>query len=159
MIFVTVGTQDVAFDRLLKSVQKLVNSGIIKDEVVMQSGCSKFTSKKIKVVNYMEPDQFKATLRQASVVITHGGVGTILDALKYNKIIIAVPRLSKYKEHTNDHQLQIINKFSSMGYIIPCKDINKLEMALEETKIFRPKKYKSNTLNFVNLIEEYIDNN
>ena len=159
MIFVTVGTQDVPFDRLLKGIDKLIKNNIIKDEVLVQSGCSKFTSKNMKIVNYMTPTEFKSTIKKAKIIITHGGVGTILDSLKNNKIVIAVPRLSKYKEHTNDHQLQIINKFSSMGYIIPCKDINKLETALEQAKIFRPKKYKSNTQNFVKLIEQYIDNN
>lgn len=159
LIFVTVGTQDVPFDRLLKAVDKLVRNGVIKDEVVVQSGCSKFSSKRIKVINYMEPLEFKSLLSRASVVITHGGVGTILDALKSNKVIIAIPRLKRYKEHANDHQLQIINKFSNMGYIIPCRDISKLEMCLEDAKIFRPKKYKSNTEHFVELIEDYIDNN
>lgn len=159
MIFVTVGTQDVPFDRLIKAVDKLVKNGVIKDEVVIQSGCSKFSSKRVKVVNYMEPDEFKNFMKRASVVITHGGVGTILDGLKNNKTVIAVPRLARYKEHTNDHQLQIINKFSNMGYIIPCKDISKLETCLSDARIFRPKKYKSNTENFVKLIEDYIDNN
>lgn len=159
MIFVTVGTQDVPFDRLIKAVDKLVKNGTIKDEVIVQSGCSKFNSKRLKIINYMDTDDFKETIKKANFVITHGGVGSILDALKYNKVVIAVPRLLKYKEHTNDHQLQIVNRFSNMGYIIPCKDVNKLDIAIEDTKIFRPKKYKSNTEKFVKLIEDFIDNN
>lgn len=159
MIFVTVGTQDVPFDRLIKAVDKLVKNGIIKDEVIIQSGCSKFTSDKVKIINYMDSDEFAKYVKKASVIITHGGVGTILDGLKNNKVIIAVPRLARYKEHTNDHQLQIIKKFSDMGYIIPCKDVNKLETVLNEAKIFRPKKYVSNTENFVKVIENFIDNN
>lgn len=159
LIFVTVGTQDVPFDRLIKAVDKLVRNGVIKEDVIVQSGCSKFTSKRMKIVNYMNPSEFKNTLKMASVVIAHGGVGTILDALKCNKVVIACPRLARYREHTNDHQLQIVNKFSNMGYIIPCREINKLDTALEQAMIFRPKKYKSNTDNFVKIIEDFIDNN
>ena len=55
---------------------------------------------------------------KADYIITHGGVGTITDALKLGKKIIAVPRLSKYKEHVNDHQLQIIENFSEKGFIV-----------------------------------------
>lgn len=159
MIFVTVGTQDVPFDRLITAVEKQIKKGTIKEEVIVQSGCSKYKSDKMKIINYMDTDEFKKTIKKANVVITHGGVGTIIDSLNANKIVIACPRLEKYKEHTNDHQLQIINKFSNDGYIIPLKDPNKLAQALEEAKIFRPKKYKSNTNNMVNLIENFIDNN
>ncbi len=159
MIFVTVGTQDVSFDRLIKAVEKQIKKGTINEEVIVQSGCSKYTSDKMKIVNYMSPDEFESTIKKARIIITHGGVGTIIDSINKNKIVIACPRLAKYKEHTNDHQLQIINKFSSMGYIIPCKDPNKLDVSLEEAKIFRPKKYVSNTQNMINLIENFIDNN
>ncbi len=159
MIFVTVGTQDVPFDRLIKSVEKQIKNGNIKEEVIVQSGCSKYTSNKMKIINYMDDYEFKKTMKQARIVITHGGVGSIIDALNMNKVIIACPRLAKYKEHTNDHQLQIINKFSNMGYLIPLKDLSKLENALQEAEIFRPKKYKSNTENMVKLIENFIDNN
>lgn len=159
MIFVTVGTQDVPFDRLISAVEKQIKKGNIKEEVIVQSGCSKYTSSKMKIINYMTPKEFESTLKKASIVISHGGVGTIIDALNKNKVIIACPRLSKYKEHTNDHQLEIINKFSNMGYLIPLKDPNKLETALQEAKIFRPKKYTSNTENMINLIENFIDNN
>lgn len=159
MIFVTVGTQDVPFDRLITSVEKQIKKGIIKEEVIVQSGCSKHKSNLMKIINYMDTDEFKKTIKKANIVITHGGVGTIIDSLNSNKIVIACPRLAKYKEHTNDHQLQIIKKFSNDGYIIPLKDPNKLAQALEEAKIFRPKKYKSNTKNMINLIENYIDSN
>ncbi len=159
MIFVTVGTQDVPFDRLLNAVEKQIKKGIIKEEVIVQSGCSKYKSDKMKITNYMDNDEFKKNIKKANIIISHGGVGTIIDSLNANKIVIACPRLEKYKEAVNDHQLQIINKFSNDGYIIPLKDPNKLGQALEEAKIFRPKKYKSNTKNMINLIENYIDSN
>lgn len=159
MIFVTVGTQDVPFDRLIRAVEKEIIKGTIKEEVIVQCGCTKITSDKMKMVNLMDMEDFKKTIKKASVIITHGGVGTILDALKLNKTVIVCPRLAKYKEHTNDHQLEIVKQFSDLGYIIPLKDPSKLSSALEASKIFKPKKYKSNTENMVKLIENFIDNN
>ncbi len=159
MIFVTVGTQDVPFDRLIRSVEKEINKGTIKEEVIVQCGCTKVKSDKMKMVKLMDMDEFKRTVKNASVIIAHGGVGTIIDALNANKVVIVCPRLAKYKEHTNDHQLQIVKKFSDLGYIIPLKDPNKLSSALEAAKIFKPKKYISNTENMVKLIENFIDNN
>lgn len=159
MIFVTVGTQDVPFDRLLKAVDKQIKNGNIKEEVIVQCGKTKFKSKNMKFISFLEMEEFNKLIKKANLIICHGGVGSILDGLKNNKIVIACPRLQKYKEHTNDHQLEIINKFSNDGYIIPLKDPNKLDMALKQADIFRPKKYKSNTENMVKLIEDFIDNN
>ena len=75
------------------------------------------------------------------------------------KKVIAAARLSKYKEHMNDHQLQIIEKFSKSGYILELKDFDKLDEVIEKSKKFKPKKYQSNTENMIKLIENYIDNN
>lgn len=159
MIFVTVGTQDVPFDRLLKAVEKQIKNGNIKEEVIVQCGKTKFKSKNMKFINFLELEEFNKLIKKANLIICHGGVGSILDGLKNNKVVIACPRLAKYKEHNNDHQLEIINKFSNDGYIIPLKDPNKLDIALEQALIFRPKKYKSNTNNMVKIIEDFIDNN
>lgn len=159
MIFVTVGTQDVPFDRLLKAVEKQIKNGNIKEEVIVQCGKTKFKSKNMKFINFLELEEFNKLIKKANLIICHGGVGSILDGLKNNKVVIACPRLAKYKEHNNDHQLEIINKFSNDGYIIPLKDPNKLDIALEQALIFRPKKYKSNTNNMIKIMEDFIDNN
>lgn len=159
MIFVTVGTQDVPFDRLIKSVESEIKKGNITEEVVVQSGPSKLKSKHMKIINYMDIDEFKEYIKKSRIVITHGGVGTIIDSLNAGKIILAAPRLQKYNEHVNDHQIQIIKRFSDLGYIIPLNDVKKLDIALKEANIFKPKKYESNTENFIKLIDNYIENN
>lgn len=159
MIFVTVGTQDVPFDRLLKEVEKQIKKGNIKDEVIVQSGNSKFTSDLMKVTNFFTKEEYTKLIKKSSLVITHAGVGTIIDSLNAGKVVIVAPRLQKYKEAVNDHQLEIIKKFSEMGYIIPLKEVNKLDIALKEAMIFKPKKYQSNTENMVKLIENFIDSN
>lgn len=159
MIFVTVGTQDVPFDRLIKSVESEIKKGNINEEVIVQSGPSKLTSKHMKIINYMDIDEFKEYIKKSRIVITHGGVGTIIDSLNAGKVVIVAPRLQKYKEHVNDHQLQIVKKFSDLGYIIPLNDVKKLNIALKEAEIFKPKKYESNTENFIKLIDDFIEKN
>ena len=159
MIFVTVGTQDMQFDRLLRSVEKQIELGNIKEEVIVQAGETSFTSDKMKIIGFIEMDEFKRILKEASLIICHGGVGTITDGLKNGKIVIACPRLAKYKEHVNDHQIQIIKNFSKMGYIIPLMEPDELDNALMKAKTFKPKMYESNTDKMVDLIESFIDNN
>lgn len=159
MILVTVGTQDVPFDRLIKGVEKQIEKGNIKEEVIVQSGCSKYTSNKMKMIPFMDSEDFNECLEQATLIITHGGVGTITSAINAKKTIIVCPRLAKYREANNDHQLQIIKEFSKRGYIIPLDDPKKLDIALKEAKNFKPQKYKSNTKNMLKIIEDFIDAN
>ena len=159
LIFVSVGTQNIQFDRLLKSVDKQIEIGNINEEVIVQSGSSIFKSTNFKTVSFLPMDEFKRIISEARIIICHGGVGTITDGLRNNKIVIACPRLQKYGEHVNDHQLQIIENFGKMGYIIPLLKPDELDKALERAKTFKPKMYKSNTDNMIELIENYIDNN
>ena len=159
LIFVTLGTQDKSFVRLLNAIQKQIDNGNIKEKVIVQAGHTKFTSKDMEVYDLLSPDEFNKYIDECSLLITHGGVGSINDGLKHGKKIIAAPRLEKYKEHTNDHQLQIIKTFSKQGYILPLYDFDKLDEVLKEVKRFKPKKFKSNAVNFINHLKDYIDNN
>ena len=156
MVFVTLGTQDKEFPRLLVEVEKLIDKGIIKDKVIAQIGSTSFSSNNIQLINYISRNEMIKYLQDADYVITHGGVGTIIDSLNLGKKVIAVPRLKKYKEHVNDHQLEIVNEFSRLGYIL---DGTNLEQAIYKIENFVPNKYKSNNLNFVKLIDDYIEKN
>ncbi len=157
MIFVTLGTQDKSFERLLKAVDEEIEKGSIKEEVIAQVGCTKYESKNIKTFDYIESDEFEKIIERCSLLITHGGVGSILSGLNHNKIVIAAARLEKYKEHVNDHQIQIVSKLAHDGHILELKDFTKFGNILERVKTFKPKKYKSNTENMINLISNYID--
>ncbi len=159
MILITLGTQDKEFTRILKEVDKLITKKVIKEEVVVQAGYTKYKSKNMKIFDYVSKTELEKYIEKASFVITHAGVGTIFDCLKKNKKIIAVPRLSKYKEHNNDHQLQIVEEFGKEGFLIPVYEMDELEQAIQKVKTFKPNKYKSNNKNMVKLISEYIDRN
>lgn len=158
MILVTLGTQDKKFTRLLDSIQKLIDKKIIKDKVVVQAGCtSKFQSKEMEIFDLIPIQDFDKLIQDCDILITHGGVGSIITGLKNNKKVIAVARLKKYGEHTNDHQLQIIENFAKKGYLISLENINELENALKKIKKFKPKKYISNTKQFLQKIEKEIN--
>ncbi|MBE6157954.1 MAG: hypothetical protein E7160_04090 [Firmicutes bacterium] len=156
MILVTLGTQDKDFSRLLKAVDKQIEAGVIKEKVIVQAGSTSYKSKNMKIFDLMSTDEFESLLSKCSLVITHGGVGTILSALKKDKKVIAASRLAKYGEHHNDHQKQVVKEFAKRGYILELKDFNKLGKLIEKSKTFKPKKYKSNTVNMVNLLDNYI---
>ena len=157
MIFVTLGTQDKSFKRLLETIQKQIELGNIKDKVIVQAGYTKFKSKDMEIFDYVPMEKFNEYLKECDILITHGGVGNILSGLKNNKKIIAAARLAKYGEHTNDHQLQIVNKFAKEGYILKLEDFSKLDALLIKCKTFKPKKYVSNTKNFCKKLKEEID--
>ena len=157
MILVTLGTQDKSFERLLKAIDKEIEKGNIKDKVIVQAGYTKYESPNMEIFDLIPNDEFDKLVSEADLIITHGGVGSILSAIKNNKIVIAAPRLKKYKEHTNDHQKEIIEEFVKDGYILGLNDFNKLDKVLIKSKSFKPKKFVSNTDNMISLIRNYID--
>lgn len=157
MIFVTLGTQDKGFERLLKAIDRAIDDGTIKDKVVVQAGFTKYKSKNMEIFTEVSKEEFDKYLKEAKLVITHGGVGSILGALKYHKTVIAAPRLAKYKEHTNDHQKQIIDEFTKEGYIIPLKDFTKMDKVIKKAESFKPKEYQSGQEEFIKLISDYIE--
>lgn len=158
MIFVTLGTNDESFERLLKAIDKEIEKGTIKERVVVQAGCTKYSSKNMEILDLVPRDEFDKLISECDLLITHGGVGSILTGINKGKKVIAVPRLSKYKEHGNDHQLQIVDNFSERKYILAVKDLNKLGKTIEKAKTFKPHKFVSNTHNIISMIEDYIDN-
>lgn len=156
MIFVTLGTQDKEFKRLLESIDKNIKNGNIKDKVLVQAGFTKYTSSNMEIFDYCTPNKMEEYYKKADLIITHGGVGSILDSIKKGKKVIAVPRLSKHNEHTNDHQTQIVNEFYNKHYILK-SNIENLEKVLKEAKDFKPKKYTSNNDKFIEMINRYIN--
>ena len=157
MILVMLGTQDKSFHRLLDAIEKEINSGSIKEKVVVQAGYTKYKSNNMKVFDLIPQEELDDLVNSASVIITHAGVGSIINGLKKGKKVIAAARLQKYNEHTNDHQLQILKNFSEKKYILPLYDFDKLGDTLLKVADFEPEKYVSNTQNMIQIIENYIN--
>lgn len=106
MIFVTVGTHEQQFNRLIKEVDQLKAVGSIEDEVVMQIGYSTYEPKYCvwsKLVSYQKMTEY---IRDARIIITHGGPASFIMPLQNGKVPIVVPRQKKYHEHVNNHQVE-----------------------------------------------------
>lgn len=158
MIFVILGTQDKQFKRILQALEREIKKGNIKERIVVQAGCTQFKSKNMEIYDYLDMKQFNSFIKESDYVITHGGVGSILDSIKKNKKVLVVPRTKEYDEHENDHQIQITEQFTKMGYILSCTNTKNLMNYIEELKSFEPKKFKSNNTKMIKNIEKYIDN-
>ncbi len=158
MILVTLGTQDKQFYRILEALEDKLDKHLIDDEVIVQAGCSAdFKSKYMKIFDLIPMDEFDEMIKKCDLLITHGGVGSIITGLKNNKKVIAAARLSKYNEHVNDHQLQIIDNFSKEGYILKLDNFDDIDKLIKDSSKFKPKKFKSNTDNMINLIDREIE--
>ena len=157
MILVTLGTQDKPFERMLKIIEEQIDLNNIKEEVIVQKGCTKFKSKKMKMIDYLSMEEFNKLIKKCDLLITHGGVGSIIEGLKNNKKVIAIPRLKKYNEAANDHQVQIINKLSKEGYILSFNEGQDLNNILKKAKKFKPKKYVSQSKKMIQIIDKYLE--
>ena len=158
MILVTLGTQDKKFTRLLEEIDRLIEKKVITEEVIVQAGYScDYKSKNMQIFDLISKAEFDKLISKCDYLITHAGVGNILTGLKYNKKIIAVPRLKEYKEHVNNHQLEITNTFTKEGYIIGIYDVKELENAILKIKKFKPKEFISNKNKALSIIKKLID--
>jgi UDP-N-acetylglucosamine transferase subunit ALG13 len=113
----------------------------------------------MEIFDLIPREKLNKLIKECDLLITHGGVGSILNGLKNNKKVIAAARLKEYKEHTNNHQLQILDNLKKEGYILVLDDFDKLNELLLEVNNFKPKKFKSNTNKIIKIVEDFIDNN
>ena len=128
MIFVTLGSQKFQFDRLLQAVDELKTD----EEIFAQIGYSNYEPQNYEYKKFLDRDEFENVMDKADIVITHGGTGAIIGAVKKGKKVIAVPRLKKYGEHVDDHQLQLVEQFKDLNLICACKNVDKLPDAMAQ---------------------------
>lgn len=159
MIFITLGSQKFQFNRLIEEVDKLVEVGEIKEEVFAQIGYSDYQPQNYKFRQFLDRNSFQEYIEKADLIITHGGTGAIVGSIKKGKKVIAIPRLEKYREHVDNHQIQIVEQFKEMNLISSIIEVEDLIKAIKEIDKKEFKRYKSNTEAIITSIEEYIDNN
>ena len=127
MIFVTVGTHEQPFDRLVREVDRLKAAGEIAEDVMIQTGFCTYVPKVCKWSKWLSYQEMQRYNSEASVVITHGGPSSFIAPLQYGKIPIVVPRKKIEGEHVNDHQVafarQVAERYRN---IIVVPDVEKL---------------------------------
>lgn len=158
MIFITVGSQKFQFNRLLKEVDILIKENKITEEVFAQIGYSDYEPQNYPYKNFIDRDEFSDLMNKCDKVITHGGTGAIVGALKQGKKVIAVPRLKEFEEHVDNHQFQIVNQFKNVGLIDYIREIDELQDAIRGIQDIVTKEYISNTNIIIREIEKFIDN-
>lgn len=156
MIFITLGSQKFQFNRLLQAVDELIEKGVIVDETFAQIGYSDYQPKHFEYKPFLDREEFAAYEEECDILITHGGTGAIIGAVKKCKKVIAVPRLAKYGEHVDDHQLQLIDQFSEQNLICGLNDCSELEKGLEFVMNHKFNSYKSNTMAIIENIDKFI---
>ncbi|MCO4610688.1 Glycosyl transferase CpsG [Streptococcus infantarius subsp. infantarius] len=127
MIFVTVGTHEQPFNRLIQEVDHLVETGVIKEEVFIQTGYSIYEPKFCQWSRLISFDQMSEFMQKADIIITHGGPATFMSAIANGKKPIVVPRQEKYGEHVNDHQVdfarQVKERYNSIEVVTEISEL------------------------------------
>ena len=157
MILVLLGTQNNSFHRLLEEIEKNIKDGTIKEEVIVQAGYTKFQSHKMRIIDLISKEQLEKFQDETDLIITHGGVGSIISSIEKGKKVIAVPRMHEYGEHVNNHQKEIVKDFNDKGYIIGIEKVEDLKQAIIKSKDFEPKKYQPNNEKMLEIIESFIE--
>ena len=127
MIFVTVGTHEQPFNRLIKEVDRLVETGVIKDDVFIQTGYSTYEPQFCKWSSLISFDKMNELMETSDIIITHGGPATFMSAIANAKKPIVVPRQEKYDEHVNDHQVdfaqQVKERYNSIEVVTDISEL------------------------------------
>jgi len=137
LILVIVGSQHFQFNRLLREMDNLVEQGVIKGEVFAQTGHSDYNPRNYAYVDFLDTTDYMQKIRDSDLIVCHGGVGAIIPALKENKKIIAIPRLEKFNEHIDDHQMEIIGYFSKKNLLYRIDSVESLGNAVAEVGLSR----------------------
>ena len=159
MIFVILGTQKFQLNRLLKTLDQYVEKGIIKDKIIAQIGYSDYLPKRYEYVEFLNKEEFDSMIQKADVVISHSGVGSIISALNAKKPVIVYPRLAKYREHIDDHQMEIAYAFSKKNYVLCCNEDDDLLELLNKCRTYSFASYVSQREKIVGIISEFLKNN
>lgn len=148
MIFVTVGTHEQPFNRLIKEVDRLKKEGIITDEVFIQTGFSTYEPQYCDWKNIISYPEMEDYMSRADIIITHGGPATFMGAIAKGKKPIVVPRQEKFGEHVNDHQLdfayQVKNRHNNIEVIEDIKTLQhflKRDLRISKSTISNNKKF------------------
>ncbi|MEX0973210.1 MAG: glycosyltransferase [Solirubrobacterales bacterium] len=121
MIFVTVGTHHQPFQRLLDALGSFDGA-----ELTVQYGPGKAPAGVARAAPYMRFDEMVACFREADVVITHAGVGSILCARREGHVPLVAPRRHELGEHVDEHQAELTRALAERGAAIAVWDTAKL---------------------------------
>jgi UDP-N-acetylglucosamine transferase subunit ALG13 len=125
MIFVTVGTNETPFDRLVQAVDALD-----RDDVLVQYGSSAVRPTRAKGIDFLPYEDLVEHVRASDVVVTHAGAGSVLVAIANGKRPIVMPRLHRLGEAVDDHQLWFARRLEERGLAVVAEEAADLAAAV-----------------------------
>lgn len=142
MFVILGGVVEFDFSRPLKIIDELVDEGILDGaNVLAQRGHSRYVPKNYKSFDFVDGVQFDKYIDDADLVVSHGGVASLIASMKKGKKIIVFPRLGKYHEHLDDHQMEFASKLAEQGYLMYATDKKSLENCIKQAQSFVPKRF------------------
>lgn len=158
LILVCVGASEFPFDRILKMLDELCDEKVINGtEILAQTGVSNYKPRNYKSFSLIGREEFQKYMKDADIVITHAGTGSVLPPLKEGKKIIVVPRKAEMGEHIDNHQDELAEIFTNSGYTMCANNKEELKSCLIRSEKFQPKKFVSNNMNMCNIIQAFIE--
>jgi len=143
VIFLTVGTYPLQFDRLVEAADNAVRDGLIDEELFAQIGVCNYRPKHINYAEMLVKSEFDDYFNKASSIVGHAGMGTISMAQEEGKPILVMARMSRYKEHVNDHQVSTAAMFEKLGHVLVAHTADELPKKINELKSFVPARRES----------------
>lgn len=135
MVFVTVGTHEQPFDRLVRVIDELAANGTLEEEVFVQTGYCDYIPKHCEWQKFVPALNMRSRMEEADVVVTHGGPSSFIEAMAAGKVPVVVPRYAHFGEHVNDHQKAFVRLVADrQGGIVPVYDTADLADAIEEAR-------------------------
>ena len=156
LLFATVGAT-LPFDRMIEAVAELKRSGEIDEAVLAQVGVGGAKPAGIECVETMTFDEMQRTLREADLVVCHGGTGSLITALREQCRTVVMPRLFERGEVYDDHQLEISQAFEGRGLVTVANDLAGLRAALREARSRQPLGATTDPQALIRWLEQLLD--
>lgn len=161
MIFVTVGTHEQPFDRLIEYVDNLKRDGVLNEKVIIQTGYSTYEPQYCEWQKLYPYKKMIELVKQARIVITHGGPSSFIMPLQINKTPIVVPRRFEYNEHVNDHQVAfskaVADRMGTILVVDNMEDLKNMILNYDDIISNMPSGLKSNNARFCQELSEIVD--
>ena len=141
-------------NRLIEAIDKMAST--MSETFFIQTGNSTYKPKNCEYKDFVDALEFQKMIENCSILVTHSGVGTIMRGIDAGKPVLVVPRLARYHEHVDDHQVQIAKAFAEKNCVIYCDDLEQLPKVLEDTKTFQFQPYKAPESKIVDIILDFV---
>lgn len=156
MIFLTVGNWHKGFDRLVKSIDEFIRDRIITEEVIGQIGPGSYKPG-FQHRDYFSQEEFSDLVSRARLIISHAGMGTIVQSVRLSKPIIVVPRKASLGEHVDDHQLTSTKYMEMEGKVLAAYEVDDLPAKIEQANTFKPTAH-NDAGDVIKIVQDFIDN-